>query len=73
MDKESSLTKDELCVLKVCGEEPGDIEQIQRELKNKFSKNKIKEILDKLLKLEFVYKDDNLWIITAEGGRKLPD
>ncbi|MBI2004203.1 hypothetical protein HYS72_01940 [Candidatus Pacearchaeota archaeon] len=71
MDKGIKLTEKELLVLRVCDEEPGDIESIQRELKDKLSKEKIKGILDRLLKLKLVYKDEGLWIITVEGAREL--
>ena len=57
MDKEVILTKEELSVLKICGEELKDIEKIQKELNEKFSKEKIKKILDKLLGLKFVYQN----------------
>jgi hypothetical protein len=73
MNKKIKLTEEELLVLKVCDEEPGDLERIFRELKRKFPKKKIKEILDRLLKLKLVYQDiDGWWAITVEGGRELP-
>ena len=74
MGKEIKLTKNELNVLKVCDEEPGKLEMIKRELKDKLSKEKIKEILDRLLRLKLVYQDDDgWWAITVEGGRELSD
>ena len=73
MDKEIKLTKDELSVLKVCNEEPGKIENIQRELKDKLSKEKRKGILDRLAKLKLVYEEEGWWAITVEGGRELPN
>ena len=65
------LTHEELKILKLCDEEPNNINMISKE--TKISENKVKEIVKNLEKKNLIYYDGdiNFWCSTVEGVRKL--
>jgi fructose-1-phosphate kinase PfkB-like protein len=66
------LTDKEKEILKICDEEPGTVEKLKKEIKNKYSNEEIKKILVTLEKQGLIYVDkEGFWSSTLEGSKKL--
>jgi len=63
------MKKEKLMVLKACDKEPGTVPQIAKYLKIK--ELDVEEILRGLKKEGLVYKDEKIWVVTLEGGKKI--
>lgn len=67
------LSKEELKILQVCCEEPGDLQGIS--FGSKIDMEKVRTILNKLKGLGYVYEDKDVfenrsfWSSTAEGDK----